>query len=72
MISACCPVDIKTRSNTKLVSGTSGSLSPSTTHYSTGIDNDTMLDHSKSSTLSSVISVTFNLRLLVIFNPVRK
>ncbi|RTG84024.1 uncharacterized protein DC041_0004256, partial [Schistosoma bovis] len=70
MISACCPVDIKTRSNTKLVSGTSGSLSPSTTHYSTGIDNDTMLDHSKSSTLSSVISVTFNLRLLVIFNPV--
>ncbi|CAH8576550.1 unnamed protein product [Schistosoma intercalatum] len=71
MINACCPVDIKTKSNTKLVSGTSGSLSPSTTHYSTGIDNDTMLDHSKSSTLSSVISVTFNLRLLVIFNPVQ-
>ncbi|CAI2731318.1 unnamed protein product [Schistosoma spindalis] len=70
MINACCPTDIKTTSNTKLVSGTSGSLSP-TAHYSTGIDNGTMVDHPKSSTLSSVISVTFNLRLLVIFNPVQ-
>uniref|UniRef100_A0A5K4FE73 Rap guanine nucleotide exchange factor 2 n=1 Tax=Schistosoma mansoni TaxID=6183 RepID=A0A5K4FE73_SCHMA len=71
MINACCPMNIKTRSNTKLVSGASGSLSPSTAHYSTGIDNETMMGHSKSSTLSSVISVTFNLRLLVIFNPVQ-
>ncbi|CAH8531984.1 unnamed protein product [Schistosoma turkestanicum] len=71
MINACCSLDNnkKTGLNHKQLTVTGRSLSPTIVHNNTTtIDNSTGGDHSKSSTMTGV---TFNLRLLVIFNPVQ-
>ncbi|KAH8858330.1 Rap guanine nucleotide exchange factor 2 [Schistosoma japonicum] len=72
MINACCSLDNKTGSNSKLIiTGTNSSASPSVACNSADIANTNVLNLSKSSTSSSVYDVTFNLRLIVIFNPVQ-
>ncbi|CAH8574133.1 unnamed protein product [Heterobilharzia americana] len=74
VINACCSLDSISTSNTSNTINDSsiGSSPSSSSHTSTNVMNTTMttVDNSKASSCSSV-GATFNLRLLVIFNPVQ-